>query len=544
MPSPQLGMDRPPTQSSPKAPSVTVSEPAPSSVPAGWWEYIGLGHGAGPKAIEAGGESSAHPVRKETSSAPSSPFPEPRTAVSFSSSARQGAQTGIPTSGSWLNPWSWAGPAPSEKTEAECIRDTALARLDPPPSSSLPPSTNIAEQSNLTTLGTSTLTTALGLEINPIMKDMQDNRASWVSFLSLRAAHGYRVITESGEPVAPEVGEVIDLEADPAFPPPEEFKDEGTVKPKKGSGWMGQWKQPRDGLVPLPGSPGRKSSESPTSNPKPPLTDSDSIKGKTQPAAKDKEKPARPPNMVLPTFEDTFYTLPRCILPYRPPARRSGNATIKTLKKVGELVSGVLLGKMESKPDGAESSGQEKQSEMREWQIRHGRLPNPAAHPTSPISPSSPSSVHSTLPGPSRPRPRSNSAGHMWNTEAHAYPLAAARDVGADLPRVGEVLSHPDIGELHATRRIVVIGIHGWFPGTIMRTLLGEPTGTSPKFAGMMKGAVEAFLREKGVRLDADGEVNEGEQGTKITCIPLEGEGTIEKRVEKCVPCLRITVMS
>ena len=72
----------------------------------------------------------------------------------------------------------------------------------------------------------------------------------------------------------------------------------------------------------------------------------------------------------------------------------------------------------------------------------------------------------------------------MSHTAAHAYPLVAARDVGANLPPAGEGLAHPDIGELHATRRIAAIGIHGWFPGAIMRTLLGALTGTSPKFAG------------------------------------------------------------
>ena len=46
---------------------MTVSEPAPSSVPAGWWEYISPGDGAGPNAIMAGGESSAQTARKETS---------------------------------------------------------------------------------------------------------------------------------------------------------------------------------------------------------------------------------------------------------------------------------------------------------------------------------------------------------------------------------------------------------------------------------------------------------------------------------------------
>ena len=55
---------------------MAVSEPAPSSVPAGRWEYIGLGDGAGPSAIMASGESSAR-------TAPRKP-PRPRTASSQS----------------------------------------------------------------------------------------------------------------------------------------------------------------------------------------------------------------------------------------------------------------------------------------------------------------------------------------------------------------------------------------------------------------------------------------------------------------------------
>ena len=102
------------------------------------------------------------------------------------------------------------------------------------------------------------------------------------------------------------------------------------------------------------------------------------------------------------------------ILPYRPPRLRCHNTTIKTLKVVEESVSGGLLGKMESKPDSAESSIQEKRSEMREWQAWHGRLPNPVAHTTSPISPSSPSSAFGA-PRPPHPRERpcSTSGGYM-----------------------------------------------------------------------------------------------------------------------------------
>lgn len=48
-----------------------------------------------------------------------------------------------------------------------------------------------------------------------------------------------------------------------------------------------------------------------------------------------------------------------------------------------------------------------------------------------------------------------------------------------------------------------------------------QPTGTSPKFANMMEQALLVFAQEHKATLE------------KITKIPLEGEGTIEKRVER-----------
>lgn len=104
---------------------------------------------------------------------------------------------------------------------------------------------------------------------------------------------------------------------------------------------------------------------------------------------------------------------------------------------------------------------------------------------------------------------------------------------GLELPRAYEVMkrkvepSSPlefqleDV--LHGVKRVVVIGVHGWFPGGIVKTLTGEPTGTSGKFADMMIEALEKFQEKHGVRLE------------KITRIPLEGEGTINKRLEKYV---------
>ena len=54
-----------------------------------------------------------------------------------------------------------------------------------------------------------------------------------------------------------------------------------------------------------------------------------------------------------------------------------------------------------------------------------------------------------------------------------------------------------------------------------MRTMFGEPTGTSPKFVSMMEQALEEFQTKHGVKFE------------KVTGMPLEGEGTIGGRVER-----------
>src|SRR6185369_13223816 len=71
-------------------------------------------------------------------------------------------------------------------------------------------------------------------------------------------------------------------------------------------------------------------------------------------------------------------------------------------------------------------------------------------------------------------------------------------------------------------KRVAIIGVHGWFPAKLVRTLAGEPTGTSQKFCDMMEKAVLGYLSQHGIVLPEEA----------ITCIPLEGEGTIEKREE------------
>ena len=122
--------------------------------------------------------------------------------------------------------------------------------------------------------------------------------------------------------------------------------------------------------------------------------------------------------------------------------------------------------------------------------------------------------------------------------------MREGRRVGSGLPRkvgVGEAKGGPgpDDGWKHV-KRVVVVGVHGWFPakmlnsyvyaslttggvGELTSSVIGEPTGTSVKFANMMGASVKRFFDERGVN------------DIRLTLMPLEGEGTIESRVDRCV---------
>ncbi|KAI8075030.1 hypothetical protein BC940DRAFT_230143 [Gongronella butleri] len=74
-----------------------------------------------------------------------------------------------------------------------------------------------------------------------------------------------------------------------------------------------------------------------------------------------------------------------------------------------------------------------------------------------------------------------------------------------------------------AGKRIVIVGVHGWFPMKLVRSMIGEPTGTSVKFCEQMTAAVKHyFMTEHDLILSDE----------CITCVPLEGEGKVEDRVD------------
>lgn len=68
-------------------------------------------------------------------------------------------------------------------------------------------------------------------------------------------------------------------------------------------------------------------------------------------------------------------------------------------------------------------------------------------------------------------------------------------------------------------RKALAIGVHGYFPAPLIRSVLGQPTGTSVRFSTMAANAIRNWTESRGYSCDID----------KIS---LEGEGRISERVD------------
>jgi hypothetical protein len=69
-------------------------------------------------------------------------------------------------------------------------------------------------------------------------------------------------------------------------------------------------------------------------------------------------------------------------------------------------------------------------------------------------------------------------------------------------------------------RKALAIGVHGLFPATYLRTMIGQPTGTSIKFANHGAEAIRRWADSHGC------------EDCEIEKVALEGEGKIGERVE------------
>ncbi|KAJ7169710.1 hypothetical protein C8R46DRAFT_207697 [Mycena filopes] len=365
---------------------------------------------------------------------------------------------------------------------------------------------------------------SLSLGANPIGDSISSNRTGWVSFFSSSATLGYvskKPIT-SGEPEVMEIdldeGNDASQTAAALVPPVAAETTDKSKKEPEGK----DLKPSKEDETPRPNGslPASKATKpTPTKPAAPPLTISDSVKRQVannngsgsinskrsaspSPSVTSKKSttskppsiapPRTPtPNLVLPTWSDTFHAPPRSVLPQRLLDANGKTVTRAVMEKTMKFVSGVLFA--------ADSPG-------------------------------------------TKGRSSSASRGKGKGTDREEREREKKyEEWGLGLPRSWDILkpaagkAHPEAGDLkegdvqdvlRGCKHVVVIGIHGWFPGAVMRSVLGEPTGTSTKFVNMMVSALEEFQAAYNVTLET------------VTCIPLEGEGTIERRVEKLYSAL------
>lgn len=81
------------------------------------------------------------------------------------------------------------------------------------------------------------------------------------------------------------------------------------------------------------------------------------------------------------------------------------------------------------------------------------------------------------------------------------------------------------VGPLRKIKKILIIGVHGFFPTRMIRPLIGAPKGTSAKFANEAEKAVIRYCVENDL-------INDKDHNVSIQKIALEKEGKIFDRVE------------
>ncbi|KAH9054761.1 hypothetical protein EDB87DRAFT_1676473 [Lactarius vividus] len=382
--------------------------------------------------------SSRSPPDAETRTSPLavSHVASPSTPSSIDDQSTISAETDEIRGSSWLSPWSWYGSygqlitAPNPAQAKEGI--DGQAQVQNPSSADADVKEAPATQKSVPTAHID--------PTNPIQSTISTNASGWASFFSSKALLAKRITdTEHRDESTMEVMEIDD--------------DEERVEVRTGNDVEMQVTK----TAPAP-------PRSPSPSPKPKVKSDkkpDELKGTkrvsvspspSKSSGRASPRVPSPPNLVLPTWEDTFHVPPRSTVL----RSQTSSAFLRTVR----FVSGMLFAR-----DDGTSTGK-------------GKAP-------------------------------SKDDGNF-------------ADFGRDLPRTWDVIGERLDGDLlRGCRRVVVIGIHGWFPGAITRTMLGEPTGTSSKFVTMMCRALEAFQEQHKVHFE------------KVTQIPLEGEGTINKRVEK-----------
>lgn len=314
-----------------------------------------------------------------------------------------------------------------ERTQSEMIKDAALAR----PGSGGETYDSSGSGTGETCAKLPQANSDTGYGVNPIESSIETNRTGWASFFSSKSLMTQMITAGTAEKRDENGMEVMDIDEEDtgAEKAPVEQNAVSTVT---GDPTTVDSTRSKKAVQPTSRSLPQKSSGPPSNEIRltaPPLTISETLKRETVKSnlVNQKSKPVTstkkptsltpstkngystpgphsppPPNLLLPTWADTFHTAPRSVIPPPPTSK---------FAKTMQFVSGVLFAT-----------------------DKHGA-------------------------GKDSVRRKERNKGKGKEQEYVRF--------GQELPRAWDVMGDkldPDI--LRGCRRVVVIGIHGWFPGT------------------------------------------------------------------------------
>lgn len=134
--------------------------------------------------------------------------------------------------------------------------------------------------------------------------------------------------------------------------------------------------------------------------------------------------------------------------------------------------------------------------------------------------------VEPPAPRPASPAPSKRAVDNLLLPEFHdTLHVHQSPTLLQQLSRLLYYTKEPELKHLSLVKdppRIInalAIGVHGFFPGPMVRTLLGQPTGTSIKFADMAAKSIRKWTNSRGY-------------DCQVKTAALEGEGKISERVE------------
>ena len=371
--------------------------------------------------------------------------------------------------GVWYSPWSWYAPgAVSGNTGDAASEGVGEGEGDDANATG-----GVDALKDRDKVQPEVVATEATVETNPVASTFATSRVGWASFLSSGSLAVKRITGSSGggEDIRRDEhgAEVMDIDEDAEV----EASPVDGVEKQKENGSPGEvgdegspLKKRKETERDLNEDEMRRGRQTTTSKPKPvapPLTISDSVKRQTiqsnlakkspvgspiVPKVKKSTSPApstrstasagsgrstpapvpKPPNMVLPAWQDTFHTAPRSVVPSEPET---------VLSRAMGFVSGVLFtsegageGKGKGKSQGqgkGKGKGKGRDEREREW-LHFGK---------------------------ELPRAWDVVEGRV-GVGNNTYGVGKGKGRGA---------IHVDLDVLRGCTRVVVIGIHGWFPG-------------------------------------------------------------------------------